>query len=232
LGLRRRKEQSIHGFDIDTVSGRWLKNDARGDDEGDDPHRAKPQRIVPLVEDTKNALLLRFDRFADIGKAQMATLQHALIRAIETEHVLETGELLGEPMPTRDKRSAILFYEASEGGAGVLKRLMEGADRWRTLALVALELMHYERKNGELAEANGACVKGCYQCLLSYYNQPDHELIDRQDEVVINILERMARCGIDEPLDSNPDEGDFLHPSNDPWLLAMENWGFPAPDKV
>lgn len=232
LGLRRRKEQSIHGFDIDTVSGRWLKNDVRGDDEGDDPHRAKPQRIVPLVEDTKNALLLRFDRFAEIGKAQMATLQHALIRAIETEHVLETGELLGEPMPTRDKRNAILFYEASEGGAGVLKRLMEGGARWRTLAQVALELMHYERKNGELAEAKGACVKGCYQCLLSYYNQPDHELIDRQDEVVTNVLERMARCGIDKPLDSNAGEKDAYHPSNDPWLLAMENWGFPSPDQV
>ena len=28
------------------------------------------------------------------------------------------------------------------------------------------------------------CVKGCYRCLLSYYNQPDHELIDRTDEAV------------------------------------------------
>ena len=25
------------------------------------------------------------------------------------------------------------------------------------------------------------CVKGCYRCLLSYYNQLDHELIDRTD---------------------------------------------------
>ena len=25
----------------------------------------------------------------------------------------------------------------------------------------------------------GACVRGCYRCLLSYFNQPDHELIDR-----------------------------------------------------
>lgn len=231
LGLRRRKEQSVHGFDIDTVSGRWLKNDARGDDDGDDPHKASPQRIVPLVEDTKNALLLRFDRFAEIGKAQMATLQHALIRAIETEHVLETGELLGEPMPTGDTRNAILFYEASEGGAGVLKRLMEGADRWRTLAKVALELMHYERKNGALQETNGACVNGCYQCLLSYYNQPDHELIDRQDEVVIDILERMARCGIDKPALANAGESDTQYPSIDPWLVAIDGWGFPAPDQ-
>ena len=33
-----------------------------------------------------------------------------------------------------------------------------------------------------LRDKEGAeCVKGCYRCLLSYYNQPDHELIDRTD---------------------------------------------------
>ena len=26
-----------------------------------------------------------------------------------------------------------------------------------------------------------ACVAACYRCLMSYYNQPDHELIDRRD---------------------------------------------------
>jgi hypothetical protein len=26
------------------------------------------------------------------------------------------------------------------------------------------------------------CEAGCYKCLLSYYNQPDHTLIDRMDK--------------------------------------------------
>ena len=26
-----------------------------------------------------------------------------------------------------------------------------------------------------------ACVRGCYRCLLSYFNQPDHELIDQNE---------------------------------------------------
>ena len=79
----------------------------------------RSQRIVPIVQDYKNALLLR--PVASFDDAQMATLQHALIRGIEIVAELEEGELLGEPMPRRDTRNAILLYEATEGGAGVLR---------------------------------------------------------------------------------------------------------------
>ena len=139
LGLRRRAAKEVIGFDIDTVSGRWLKNEAKGEEEGADPVKGtRRQTIVPMVEDTKNALLVRFVDDLGLTNEQMATLQHALVRAIEAEHVLEAGELLGEPLPTRDDRRTLLLYEASEGGAGVLKRLMEdvsdaggGSPRWR-----------------------------------------------------------------------------------------------------
>src|SRR5208282_1380482 len=42
------------------------------------------------------------------------------------------------------------------------------------------------------------CVAGCYRCLLSYYNQPDHELIDRRREEAIAILLSLARAGASE----------------------------------
>jgi hypothetical protein len=224
LGLRRRAKKEDTGFDIDTISGRWLKNEAKGEEEGEDPKSPLRQTIVPLVEDTKNALLLQFDRQLDPTKEQMATLQHALIRAIETEHVLETGELLGEPLPTRDDRKAILFYEASEGGAGVLKRLMDGAERWQRIAEVALDLMHYRRENGVLVDGDEPCVAGCYRCLLSYYNQPDHELIDRRDETVLAVLDRLARSENDRPFDARTHDV-----ASDPWLSALAGWGAPTP---
>jgi len=41
-------------------------------------------------------------------------------------------------------------------------------------------------------------VAGCYRCLLSYYNQPDHELIDRRREEAIAILLSLARAGASE----------------------------------
>ena len=224
LGLRRRANQASIGFDIDTISGRWLKNEAQGEDEGADPKGARRQSIVPVVEDTKNALLLKFDRLFELDKAQMATLQHALVRAIETEHVLEAGELLGEPLPTRDNRKAILFYEASEGGAGVLKRLMDGPERWQRLAEVALDMMHYRIIDGRVEAKDDACVAGCYRCVLSYYNQPDHELIDRRDDAVIDVLLKLATCEQDRPADAAEASDD-----EQAWLAAFKRWGWPAP---
>ncbi|MBB4615771.1 DEAD/DEAH box helicase [Novosphingobium taihuense] len=225
LGLRRRAKKEDVGFEIDTISGRWLKN---ADDEEDttDPKSARRQTIVPMVEDTKNALLLTFDQALKLDNEQLATVQHALIRAIETEHVLETGELLGEPLPTRDNRQAILFYEASEGGAGVLKRLMEDAGRWRRLAEVALELMHYKRDGVDLVDSEEPCVDGCYRCLLSYYNQPDHELINRRDTKVLTVLDQLTRAEKDRPATTqcNAEE-----PLASAWRKALLNWNAPLP---
>jgi len=219
LGLRRRAHPEVHGFDIDTLTGRWLKNEVQGDEEGEDPRGARRQTIVPVVEDSKNAMLILMDRSLD--DAQMATLQHAIIRAIETEHVLETGELLGEPLPARDNRKAILLYEASEGGAGVLKRLMAGPRPWHDLASRALDLMHFERdESGVLVERTDSCKAGCYRCLLSYYNQPDHELIERRDPDVQALLLSLLAC----EAGSSPATG-----SADPWLTALRGWGVPMP---
>jgi Lhr-like helicase len=225
LGLRRRAHKEHTGFDIDTITGRWLKNEAQGENEGYVDSGAKRQTIVPVVEDTKNALLLRFISPVELDNSQMATIQHALVRAIETEHVLEAGELLGEPLPSKDNRRAILLYEASEGGAGVLKRLMDGPEHWQRLAEVALDLMHYRIENDRLVEKDDACVAGCYRCVLSYYNQPDHEMIDRRDDVVRDTLLRLAACERDWPA-SGPVGAD---PHSTPWLAAFASWGFPAP---
>ena len=35
-------------------------------------------------------------------------------------------------------------------------------------------------------------MAACYKCLMSYFNQPDHELIDRRDIVAREILLRLA----------------------------------------
>ena len=57
-GLRRRKEKSILGFGIDPGSGRWTKGP--DEDENGPPDNAAPQRVVPIVQDNKNAALYRF----------------------------------------------------------------------------------------------------------------------------------------------------------------------------
>ena len=206
LGLRRRKQKTVRGFDIDPVQGWWKKFDEAEDDDGD-PRRVGSQRVVPAVEDHKNALLLSLQPPpADV--TVFATVQHALIRGFEQVFELEEGELLGEPTPNRDNRRSLLFYEATEGGAGVLSEVSRRPGVLTEVARRALEVMHFAPP-ADIAQITAAevlatdleretCVAGCYRCLLSYYNQPDHELIDRRREEAIAILLSLARAGASE----------------------------------
>jgi hypothetical protein len=206
LGLRRRKQKTVRGFDIDPVQGWWKKFDEAEDDDGD-PRRVGSQRVVPAVEDHKNALLLTLQPPpADV--TVFATVQHALIRGFEQVFELEEGELLGEPTPNRDNRRSLLFYEATEGGAGVLSEVSRRPGVLSEVARRALEVMHFvppaditQTTTAEVLATDRereTCVAGCYRCLLSYYNQPDHELIDRHREEAIAILLSLARAAATE----------------------------------
>ena len=204
LGLRRRRNLGDTGFLIDPFTGRWLSSEEADDAATDnDPMRGQPQRIVPMVEDHKNALLLRpVAPFADSIAA--IVVQYALLRGLETEFQLEEGELLSEPMPNRTDRRAILFYEASEGGAGVLARLAREHDALARVAQQALRLMHFDWagndpvQNTLTNQGKQDCVKGCYRCLLSYFNQPDHEKIDRHNAEALNFLCHLASSTVRE----------------------------------
>jgi hypothetical protein len=165
----------------------------------------------------------------------MTTLQHALAQAITLLFQLEEGEIQTEPTPSRDDRKCILLYEASEGGAGVLSRLIKERGQLAAIARTALGLMHYERIEEAIAaldpemltsHSGANCVKGCYRCLLSYYNQPDHEGIDRTDKGVLTLLLRMARAELAYVADQASSETD----SKSGWRAACHDWGIPDPD--
>lgn len=201
-GLKRRKDQTVFGFHIDPRSGYWAKSDEEDSDTDVPPDVVKPVRIVPIVRDRKNALLFRFEKPEQYEPETIATVQHALLRGIEVVFQLEEGEILGEPLPAKDNRRAILAYEATEGGAGVLRRMIDDAAAINEVASNALSLMHFENVNAAISagdasllreQKDGSCVRGCYRCLLSYFNQPDHELIDRSSPEVAQLLIDLAR---------------------------------------
>ncbi|HRQ87350.1 MAG TPA: DUF1998 domain-containing protein, partial [Bacteroidia bacterium] len=231
-GLRRRKDRTVFGFGIDPRTGYWatVEDD---DGEGDmPPDVVKPVRIVPIVRDRKNALLLRLVDPEKLAPETIATVQHALLRGIELEFQLEEGEVLGEPLPTRDERRAILVYEATEGGAGVLSQLIEKADALRRVARAALSLTHFDRVDeaitaGDpalLSDQDDACVRGCYRCLLSYYNQPDHEKIDRTSGEARQFLIDLARGELRRSAPCLAPE------AGDGWPAVFKHLGLPAPD--
>ena len=252
-GLRRRKDKSQIGFFINPKTGVWV---GQPKDDGSDEERPDKltQLIVPLVEDRKNALLIRFDEewFAELGKESdktLTTLQHALARGIEAVFQLEEGEILVEPTPSRQDRRALLFYEAAEGGAGALGQMISENDSIALVARKALEIMHFEASSFEAAKKDVSaliqkpqveCVAGCYRCVLSYFNQPDHEHIERRDEDMQKMLLRLAFSTTSPPQETRRDPApmdgvsvtsaivvtdDFILPQldNDPLIIAGQS---------
>src|SRR5262249_11083382 len=108
----------------------------------------------------------------------------ALKHAIQVRYQLEDNELAAEPLPDMTSRRQLLFYESAEGGAGVLRRLIDDPQALSEVAREALRLCHYDPQTGnDLRRAPRArenCEAACYDCLLTYANQRDHQLLDRR----------------------------------------------------
>jgi ATP-dependent helicase YprA (DUF1998 family)/very-short-patch-repair endonuclease len=180
LGWARRKNKAQHGFILDLERGFWSKNE-QADDDIDDPMSERKARVVPYVEDSRNTLLLEFSW--DLDESVIASLQAALKSAIQVCYQLEDNELAVEPLPNVNDRRLILFYESAEGGAGVLRQLVDDPSSLERVAREALRICHFDPDSGDdLRRAPGRkedCEAACYDCLMSYFNQRDHALLDR-----------------------------------------------------
>jgi len=245
-GWRRRKNKKQLGFAINPITGQWGKlEDPNNDKVEQAPNPAKAEKqpvqlVVPYVEDHRNILI--FSPSSLLTEAAMATLQSALKRGITQTFQIEDSELVVEPLPDRLNRQSILLYEAAEGGAGVLSRLAQDPEQLAVVARTALTIMHYNVPDtapfttNDLSklevltpEGERVCEAGCYQCLLSYYNQPDHEHIMRRDSSVLSLLVELAhgRVSPSEPL---PPRNDSSMLST--WLTALSTGGWRLPDQT
>ncbi len=182
LGWSRRANREQYGFVLDMERGFWAKGDQPSDEGEPDPLSPRTQRVIPYVEDTRNCLLV--EPVERLSIEEMASLQAALKSAVQVEYQLEDSELAAEPLPTPDKRGSILFYESAEGGAGVLRRLLDDPEALAHVAAEALALCHFDPQTGadrrRAPRAREDCEAACYDCLMSYYNQREHALLDRQ----------------------------------------------------
>ncbi len=181
LGWRRRKEKDQIGYVLDIERGFWAKSQVVEDDP-EDPMSPRQHRVVPYVEDTRNCILVK--PAEDLDEAIMASLEAALKTAIQVRFQLEDRELATEALPSSEDRKFILLYEASEGGSGVLRQLVEDPCALPSVARMAMEICHFDpdtgKDKGRALHAREECEAACYDCLLSYFNQQDHLLLDRK----------------------------------------------------
>src|SRR5207244_4429088 len=238
LGWARRQEKNQFGFVLDTERGYWAKDTITTTDP-DDPVSVRTTRVIPYVEDTRNCLLI--EPITRQDRRVMASLQAALKTAIQVSFQLEDNELAAEPLPNGNERRLLLLYESAEGGAGVLRRLLDDPQAMANVARAALEICHFDPVTGadqrHAPRAKEACEAACYDCLMSYYNQREHAMLDRQ--LVRKLLLHLTRAHTMSSPTPAPRATHLEHLLRQAsselerrWLRWLDTYGYRLPDRA
>src|SRR4051812_5647877 len=124
------------------------------------------------------------------------------------------------------------MYESSEGGAGVLRRLAEDRGALARVARRALEICHVDPDSGAelpMRPGHDDCEAACYDCLMSYRNQPDHPLLDRA--TVIPVLQALALAVVEVRPDAVSVEALVESQLETEWLEWLRERGLRVPDQ-
>jgi len=201
-GLTRHREEI--GFKLNVATGLW--GEAKRDGETLSPDTLHTQ-VHLSVNDTCNMLLVEPAHVpAENSDAFLASFQYALQRAIQAVYKLEDDELGSERL---GQGQYLLFWEAAEGGAGVISQILENPESFQRLAAEALDICHFTHDKE-------SCTQACYECLLSYRNQFDHPLLDRHQ--IRSWLDQLATSTVRLEIDTTAREQHYqaLRAQTDP----------------
>ncbi|MGY2802647.1 DEAD/DEAH box helicase [Thermostichus sp. MS-CIW-25] len=167
------------GFLVNFDNGEVPSRDQLGGNRASSSSQMSLQPIRLAVRATQNLLLVRLVQ-PSLGNLQAleTTLRYALKRGIEETFELEETELAAESIG-QGSHQAMLFYETAEGGAGVLRRLVEEPQALAEVAQAALEICHFQLSEAGIQDLRPECRAACYECLLSYANQREALQLDR-----------------------------------------------------
>jgi very-short-patch-repair endonuclease len=239
MGWKRRRPDSLPGFVLDIERGYWQKQAQEEEGEIEEAIGPRTARVIPFVEDRRNCLLI--EPATPLPPEVMASLQPALKNALQVRYQLEDSELAAEPLPDGKNRRTILFYEAAEGGAGVLRQLVDDPTALAQVAREALALCHFDPDTGQdrrrAPGANEECEAACYDCLMSYGNQPDHKLLDRH--LVRDLLLQLTQATV-HASPAEPDRAEHLRRLKElcdsdlerEWLEFLEERNLRLPDEA
>jgi very-short-patch-repair endonuclease len=132
--------------------------------------------VFLYAQETKNILLIRF-RVPEWRHSSKfwTSLKYALLFGLVEAFQLDTNEITTEVVG-RDDWLSLMFIEESEGGVGVLRRLIEEPDAFQRMVQAALDLCHFTTEG---LDTKPECTAACYDCLLSFSNQREILDIDR-----------------------------------------------------
>lgn len=242
-GTRQSDPDEPQGFILCGKCNRWLSTTKQAD-EHLNPKSDKhcPQKAgsddllwyLSLFTDTQTDVLMLEVPLPDsiddtLAAAFYKSLSNAYLQAIAVALNLGDRELNGflAPNPNKANHWRIVLYETGSGGSGSLESLTNEA-RLKLVHIKALEILH------ELDE-DGGCERACYDCLLSYYNQRDHELLNRH--LILPLLRDLYDSQLTAEVAADHDQLDELLALCDSALerevlVSMVNASLPLPDEA
>ena len=183
-GISGREDDELEGFALCGECNRWLTSESQiekhlGEDgcyANADPENIE-RGIELYVEGNHDTITLTTPLPEDLQSEQKdefyTTLREALYQGILVEFDLDEQELESFIKPPTDQdtdHQRIIIHETSEGGAGALNALMDETRLSRAFE-EAIDVLHGNDSDG--------CERACYDCLMSYYNQREHGLLNR-----------------------------------------------------
>lgn len=183
----RSRRSSNEGFSIDKRNGKWL---SQKDLENKETLENKKDVLV-FVRDTADTLYIQPLSALQLTPDQIISLSYAIKRGIEVLFQVEENEIGVRVMGTKENPN-ILIYEASEGSLGILSQLIQEPVRMKDLFGESYKCLHFDPLTREETPFGISLPKASYQDLLSYYNQRDHEILDRRQ--IKDALEKLMDC--------------------------------------
>jgi ATP-dependent helicase YprA (DUF1998 family)/ribosomal protein L37AE/L43A len=186
------------GFGYCQACNQWLVSEKALDEHAGDDGRchqnARDEQVVRgihLYTETRNDVVTidcPLPNGVDDVEGFYKTLRYTLEQALSVTMELDEREIDGfiSDVPDHPDRRRIVLYETAEGGTGAVQSLTEGP-RLQAVLRNAMDVLHHDEEDG--------CEKACYECLLTFYNQRDHEDLDRT--LVLPFLEKMSTLDIE-----------------------------------
>ena len=160
------RSHNTEGFPIGMTSGNWCSSMPEPDSDSREDYR-----IVKLwTSNIADALYIEPIEALGLESDGIITLQHALKRAIESVFQVEPSEIGVDTMGNPECPN-ILLYEAAEGSLGILSQFVENTEIFRRVIETAERICRFEDEEYK--------APASYNDLMSYYNQRDHQRLDR-----------------------------------------------------
>jgi very-short-patch-repair endonuclease len=191
VNTRWRRSQK-RGFPMGLRSGFWKREKEM---EQPSPNAEEIRRVIPFTTGNADSLYIQPLARLNLDLEATSTLLYALKRAIENLYQVESNEI-GAYIMGETERPNILLFEAAEGSLGILSQIARDPQAFLKIVREAYKVSWFENGNDVHPQAPEAPVAS-YDDLLSYYNQRDHDKINRFH--IKEALEFLMDCRIEFP---------------------------------